>query len=566
MTFWTRKNGRVEGPFPSEQVRRRINLNLLASLDEVSTDCRHWARLRDTELWNPVRTVPEEVELPAEPPPARLKRRAPLRRQALPAMDVEEAGLDEATAASAAESRSSQSSPPPPPPPPSAAPPAAPGGSRKVLVVVACCAAALLLALVATVVALASSSRGSADAAKTENAAKTEVGFRDVQDKLAIIECKEGRGSGFLLEMDGRTYLVSNDHVLRSAEAPRVRLLDGTELSLGAFSVAADGRDLARFEVQGLSREPLRLNAEMPCVGDAVAVYGNSLGSGVATESKGFVQGVGPQALETNAEIVHGNSGGPVVDAGGKVLGVAALMVRGDSGTRDWTLRNTRYDGNTRRFAVRLNGVTWKTVDRGKYERQVGALAELGAFWDHLRPFLVFDSGGVDVEKLYLDYVDSDSRDFKRSDHGFNEMMKAVAKARRKAVKAYGSWNGYANGRQKLVEGLNRDIEGEKITCEQGERMLSKYDAEMEERYKAFKSTERGLVNVRKEALAMMRQYADGIGRDVPQIDAGYHGDGSSDSVEWYRGALRWAEDLMNQRLKDLNKAIREVEGNGDED
>lgn len=558
MTYWTRKNGRVEGPFPSEQVRRRINLNLLASLDEVSTDCRHWARLRDTELWNPVRTVPEEVELPAEPPPARLKRRAPLRRQAPSAMDVEEVGLDEATAASAAESRQTQ-------PPPVAASPAAPGGSRKALVVAVCCAAGLLLALLVAVVALASSSRGDAVAEKTESVA-AEVGFRDVQDKLAIVECKEGSGSGFLLEMDGRTYLVSNDHVFRSSEAPRIRMLDGTELSLGAFSVAADGRDLARFEVHGLSREPLQLNAEMPSVGDAVAVYGNSLGEGVATASKGFVQGVGPDRLETNAEIVSGNSGGPVVDAGGKVLGVAALLVRGDSGTRDWTLRNTRYDGNTRRFAVRLNGVTWKTVDRRKYERQVEALAELDAFWDHLRPFLVFDSGRVDVEKLYLDYTDSDSRDFKRSDHGFDEMMKAVVKARRKAVKAYGGWNGYANGRKKLVEGLNRDIESEKITHEQGERILSKYDAEEAEKYKAFKSAERGLVNVRKEALAMMRQYVDGIGRDVPQIDVGYHGDGSGDSVEWYRGAMRWGEDLMNQRLKDLNKAIREVEGNGDED
>lgn len=63
----------------------------------------------------------------------------------------------------------------------------------------------------------------------------------------------------------------------------------------------------------------------------------------------------------------------------------------------------------------------------------------------------------------------------------------------------------------------------------------------------------------------MLRQYADGIGRDVPQIDAGYPGDGS-DCVEWYRGALRWAEDLMNQRLKDINKANRKGEGEDDED
>ncbi len=391
------------------------------------------------------------------------------------------------------------------------------------------------------------------------------VGFKDIQDKLAIVECKEGNGSGFLLEMDGGTYLVSNEHVLRSADAPRIRLLDGTELSLGAFSVAADGRDLARFEVHGLSREPLRLNAEMPSVGDTVAVYGNSLGMGVATESKGFVQGVGPQTLETNAEIVHGNSGGPIVGADGKVLGVATLMVCAGSGEHDWTLRNTRYDGSTRRFAVRLNGVTWKTVDRRKYERQVGKLAELGTFWGHLRPFFLAGAKGVDACKLHLDYTDSDGRDFKRSDHGFNEMMKAVAKELRKALKAYDNWSSHAESRSKFINGLNRDIENGKIDYEEGQRQMSKYDAKAKEKLKVFILAALDMAAVRKKAIAMMWQYADGIGRDVPQIDAGYSGDGGN-SVEWYRGALRWAEDLMNQKIKTINKAACEMEGDDDED
>lgn len=559
MVYWIRKNGRIEGPFPPEQVRRRINLNLLGSLDEVSTDRLRWAHIRDTELWNPVRTMPETVELPVEEPMHLTRMRTSARR---PHSAPDPEAFVEAETPSADDECQ---------PPPGNVEPKSPIGRRKALIVAACCTALAFcfVSLLVVGMLLASSSKGRDDVKRGKQNETSDLsasaGFKYVRDKLAIIECKEGSGTGFLLEMDGKTYLISNEHVLRSAETPRIRLLDGTALTLGAFAVAGDGRDLARFEVVGTTREPLRQNTAMPNVGDFVAVYGNSLGKGVVTESKGFVQGVGPQALETNAEIVHGNSGSPVVDGDGKVLGVAAFMVRGDSGTDDWTLRNTRYDGNTRRFAVRLNGVTWKTIERKKYERQVGALAELDTFWGHLRPFLVWDVQGVDTSKLDLDYTDSESRDFKRDDHGFNEMMKTVSKSRGRLLKAYASWKAYVDARSKFIEGLNGDIGSEKITYEQGKRKVSDYDAEMEKKYTVFESAVRDMVNVRKEALAMLRQYADGIGRDVPQIDAGYPGDGS-DCVEWYRGALRWAEDLMNQRLKDINKANRKGEGEDDED
>lgn len=558
MVYWIRKNGRIEGPFPPEQIRRRINLNLLGSLDEVSTDRQRWVHVRDTELWNPVRTMPETVELPVEEP-GRLTRLRTSARQPY------SASAPDAVAETEMPSASDEC-----PPCPSDTEPKRPIDRRKMLVVAACCTACIsVVSLLVVGALLVTSSKGRDEGGRRKQNETadlpTTAGFKSVRDKLAIIECKEGSGTGFLLEMDGKTYLVSNEHVLRSVETPRIRLLDGTAVTLGVFSVAGDGRDLARFEVLGTTREPLRQNTAMPNVGDFVAVYGNSLGKGVVTESKGFVQGVGPQALETNAEIVHGNSGSPVVDGAGKVLGVAAFMVRGDSGTDDWTLRNTRYDGNTRRFAVRLNSVTWKTIDRKKYERQVGALAELDTFWGYFVPFLVFDSNTGVIDSAKLNYTDLDSRGFKSSEHGFDDMMKTVAKTHAKCKKTFLRWEESNKGRSDFIDGLNRRIQNEAITQKDAETVLSNYDAETERRYQASKAAIRNMTLVRKEALALVRQYINGAHWDAPQIADGYP-DGGRGSIAWYKGVLRQAGDLMDQKLKELNKAFKEIEGEDDED
>ena len=57
---------------------------------------------------------------------------------------------------------------------------------------------------------------------------------------------------------------------------------------------------------------------------------------------------------------------------------------------------------------------------------------------------------------------------------------------------------------------------------------------------------------------------------DAPQILSGYSKDDSDrrGSVEWYLEGVQYFMDLMNQKLKDLNKEIEEIEkgGNDDED
>ncbi len=77
--WWIRKNGAVEGPLSSEQVEKRIKLNMLGSLDRISNDGRNWQYVRDTSFWGQVPTgnptTPSnsdqdqtEYRLPSAPP------------------------------------------------------------------------------------------------------------------------------------------------------------------------------------------------------------------------------------------------------------------------------------------------------------------------------------------------------------------------------------------------------------------------------------------------------------------------------------------------------------------
>ncbi len=104
-----------------------------------------------------------------------------------------------------------------------------------------------------------------------------------IQDRVLLVETDDGSGTAFPLRMeDGRTYLVSNSHVFSGKSLPRAKFIDGTEVKLGAYSVAED-RDLARFELIDCAVEPLEMDEASPQKGDPIAIYGNSKVHGVNT-------------------------------------------------------------------------------------------------------------------------------------------------------------------------------------------------------------------------------------------------------------------------------------------
>lgn len=179
--------------------------------------------------------------------------------------------------------------------------------------------------------------------------------FEEVKDKLVVIVCGEKSGSGFVVRDGGRPYLFTNAHVVQRGSVIAQRL-DGTRLRLGPRDDAV-GRDMVRFALADESAPAFDLAAGVPNIGDPVVVLGNSDGRGVVTEIRGKVIGVGPREIEVDAAFVVGNSGSPVLDRHGRVIGIATYL-RDCRNDEDWSKIDTRFNG-IRRFALRLLGTRW---------------------------------------------------------------------------------------------------------------------------------------------------------------------------------------------------------------
>jgi serine protease Do len=136
-------------------------------------------------------------------------------------------------------------------------------------------------------------------------------------------------GSGFIIDPAG--YIVTNNHVIQGAEDITVILRDDTQLK--AKLVGADSRaDLAVLKVTPPNNKPLPAakfgNSDKVRVGDWVIAIGNPFGLGHSVTA-GIISARGralsdslDDYLQTDAAINKGNSGGPLFDADGEVIGV----------------------------------------------------------------------------------------------------------------------------------------------------------------------------------------------------------------------------------------------------
>jgi serine protease Do len=137
-----------------------------------------------------------------------------------------------------------------------------------------------------------------------------------------------GLGSGVLWP---HGFVVTNAHVVRGARAS-VRLADGRCLS-GELVARALDVDLALLRVPGTGIAAAAIaGAEGARVGSLVVAVGNPLGVRGAL-SAGIVHAIGPITrggrpwIQADVRLAPGNSGGPLADAAGRVVGVNAMMV-----------------------------------------------------------------------------------------------------------------------------------------------------------------------------------------------------------------------------------------------
>lgn len=157
-----------------------------------------------------------------------------------------------------------------------------------------------------------------------------------VQPSVFTIRTAGGLGSGFVLRSGGgRSTLVTNFHVVEEAWRTPKREVDvvneGQDL-VGVVTRVLEGPDLALVEV-AVQLPVLAKASTQPKVGDPVLAIGSPLGL-AGSASSGIVSAVRPGSLQFSAPVSPGNSGGPVVDRRGQVLGVTTskLVANGAEG------------------------------------------------------------------------------------------------------------------------------------------------------------------------------------------------------------------------------------------
>lgn len=219
---------------------------------------------------------------------------------------------------------------------------------------------------------------------------------RKIMKSIVMVKSSDGVGTGFICNMDGAKWLVTNEHVTRGTKLIEIKNVDGGVVVLETVPVmektkkkaakgkkvnpendvmieVATNRDLVRIKIK-TELEGLDLS-DMLEIGGSVQAFGDSDGAGVVTALSGYILGIGPDKIEVDIPFVQGNSGGPIIGNDGKVLGVVTFATINNE-PENWIKTGTRFN-DPRRFGVRFNGVQWRQMYWKDYETICKKVADL---------------------------------------------------------------------------------------------------------------------------------------------------------------------------------------------
>jgi S1-C subfamily serine protease len=162
-----------------------------------------------------------------------------------------------------------------------------------------------------------------------------------VEPSVVTIRTEQGAGSGVVYRQDG--VLVTNAHVVGSTRQVRVVFADGTELE-GRVTATDDITDLAVVRVDRTDLPAIPIRLDLPRQGEIAVAIGSPLGF-ENTVTQGIISGVGrdiPAAvtqgrplvdlIQTDAAISPGNSGGALIDAEGRLVGINEAYIPPSTG------------------------------------------------------------------------------------------------------------------------------------------------------------------------------------------------------------------------------------------
>lgn len=216
-------------------------------------------------------------------------------------------------------------------------------------------------------------------------------------------------GTGMIISSDG--YVLTNKHVVEDATKINVVLDDGTVYSDVTLIGTDPLNDAAIIKIHNVSDlKPVTIgDSKTLTIGQQVIAIGNALGQYQNSVTEGIISGIGrsitagdssnnyyetlTDMIQTDAQINSGNSGGPLLNAAGEVIGInTALSASGSS-------------GNSISFAIPISsvkGIIKSVTKTGKLER-----AYIGVGYINLTPATA-KSYGLSVDHgAYLSNSDS---------------------------------------------------------------------------------------------------------------------------------------------------------------
>ena len=156
----------------------------------------------------------------------------------------------------------------------------------------------------------------------------------DVVRGVVSIQTNAAQGTGFIITSDG--YVVTNAHVLEDASSANAITSEQEikQLSLVGYSSTLD---LALLKLSGSYDELEFADSNDVQVGEKVIAIGNpyglsfSVSEGIVSATGRTASGFGGEYIQTDAALNAGNSGGPLINTDGEVIGINNFKIEGDN-------------------------------------------------------------------------------------------------------------------------------------------------------------------------------------------------------------------------------------------
>ncbi|NQV52744.1 MAG: trypsin-like peptidase domain-containing protein [Flavobacteriales bacterium] len=176
---------------------------------------------------------------------------------------------------------------------------------------------------------------GSSGVALSSNSREKLYGISEIaaehKDAVVTILNNAGHGSGFVVTEDG--YIMTNAHVVDGFNDLKVKFANGFSFTPEVVSIDVDV-DVALLKVPGDGYPYLTMTTTQPDLGEEILVIGTPAQEDLSQSvSRGVVSGIrlidGRKMIQTDAGISPGNSGGPMFDMYGQVVGIVTSKIIG---------------------------------------------------------------------------------------------------------------------------------------------------------------------------------------------------------------------------------------------